>query len=220
MLSVEEIRKQIEENERKIEELKAKSETAIAKWNRLTYDEKLKHIKEEEKTERARKKEIKYTKEIVYILQNNYRAALVAVALPALLEIVNKYAGKQAGEKTRVKIAEEMRAACGCSFFFNYNTFGGGASRGTLYDSERERIEIYSKTGRSFIDEENTINRIKDSDIFVANVRAYVEDPAARLGKIRAARDELEQEKKSYNEAADRLNALIVDGMEEAKKIC
>ena len=149
MLSVEEIRKQREENVRTIKELKAKAETARAEWERLTDTEKFKYIKETDKSERVMReweeieKEIKRYTEIGYILRSNYRAALVSVALPALREIVNKYAGKQAGEKTRAKIAEEMRAACGCSFFFNYNTFGGGASSGTIYHHASERIEIY-----------------------------------------------------------------------------
>ena len=225
MLSVEEIRKQREENARTIKELKTKAETARAEWDRLTDAEKFKYIKETAKSERVMReweeieKEIKRYQEIGYILRNNYRAALVSVALPALREIVNKYAGKQAGEKTRAKIAEEMRAACGCSFFFNYNTFGGGASSGTLYDSGSERIEIYPQAGNRFINGNNTIERIEAGDLFGTNACIYVENPAARVDEIHEAARKADELRKALNEAIDKYNALTVDGFDTISRV-
>ena len=225
MLSVEEIRKQREENARTIKELKTKAETARAEWDGLADAEKFKYIKETKKSERVMReweeieKEIKQYTEIGYILRSNYRAALVSVALPALREIVNKYAGKQAGEKTRAKIAEEMRAACGCSFFFNYNTFGGGASSGTLYDSGSERIEIYPQPGKNFIDRKNTIERIEAGDLFRANACIYVEDPAARVDEIHEAARKADELRKALNESIDKYNALTVDGFDTLSRV-
>ena len=225
MLSVEEIRKQREENARTIKELKTKSETARAEWDSLTDAEKFKYIKETEKSKRVMReweeieKEVKRYTEIGYILRNNYRAALVSVALPALREIVNKYAGKQAGEKTRAKIAEEMRAACGCSFFFNYNTFGGGASSGTLYDSGSERIEIYPQSGNNFIDRNNTIEKIEAGDLFRTNSCVYVEDPSARVDEIHEAARKADELRKALNEAIDKYNALTVDGFDTLTRV-
>ena len=225
MLSAEEIRKQREENVRTIKELKTKAETARAEWDKLTDAEKFKYIKETSKSDRVMReweeieKEIKTYNEIGYILRSNYRAALVSVALPALREIVNKYAGKQAGEKTRAKIAEEMRAACGCSFFFNYNTFGGGASSGTLYDSGSERIEIYPQHGKYFIDRKNTIERIEAGDLFRANACIYVEDPAARVDEIHEAARKADELRKALNEAIENYNSLTVDGFDTLSRV-
>ena len=225
MLSVEEIRKQREENAKTIKELKTKAETARAEWDRLTDAEKFKYIKETAKSERVMReweeieKEIKTYNEIGYILRSNYRAALVSVALPALREIVNKYAGKQAGEKTRAKIAEEMRAACGCSFFFNYNTFGGGASSGTIYDSGSERIEIYPQPGKNFIDRKNTIERIEAGDLFRTNACIYVENPAARVNEIHEAARKADELRKALNEAIDNYNSLTVDGFDTLSRV-
>ena len=225
MLSVEEIRKQREENARTIKELKTKAETARAEWDKLTDAEKFKYIKETSKSDRVMReweeieKEIKTYNEIGYILRSNYRAALVSVALPAMREIVNKYAGKQAGEKTRAKIAEEMRAACGCSFFFNYNTFGGGASSGTLYDSGSERIEIYPQHGKNFIDSKNTIERIEAGDLFRANACIYVENPAARVEEIHEAARKADELRKALNEAIDNYNSLTVDGFDTLSRV-
>ena len=225
MKTLEEIRTQREENAKTIKELKTKAETARAEWDKLTDAEKFKYIKETSKSDRVMReweeieKEIKTYTEIGYILRSNYRAALVSVALPALREIVNKYAGKQAGEKTRAKIAEEMRAACGCSFFFNYNTFGGGASRGTIYDSGSERIEIYPQPGKNFIDRKNTIERIEAGDLFRANDCIYVDNPAARVDEIHEAARKADELRKALNEAIDNYNSLTVDGFDTLRRV-
>ena len=225
MLSVKEIRKQREENAKTIKELKAKAETARSEWDKLTDAEKFKYIKETAKTERVMReweeieKEVKRYTEIGYILRSNYRAALVSVAIPALREIVNKYAGKQAGEKTRAKIAEEMRASCGCSFFFNYSTFGGGSSRGTIYDSGSERIEIYPQAGKNFIDKNNTIERIEAGDLFRANACIYVDNPAARVDEIHEAARKADELRKALNESIDKYNALTVDGFDTLSRV-
>lgn len=225
MLTLEEIRTQRKENEKTIKELKAKAETARAEWERIPALERIKYIKETDKSERIMRKweeiekEIKRYQEIGYILRSNYRSALVSVALPALREIVNKYAGKQAGEKTRAKIAEEMRAACGCSFFFNYNTFGGGSSSGTLYDSESGRIEIYPQAEKNFINRNNTIERIEEGDLFGANACIYVEDPAARVDEIHESARKADELRKALNESIDKYNALTVDGFDILKRV-
>lgn len=225
MLSLEEIRKQREENATTIKELKEKAETARAEWDRLTDAEKFKYIKETVKSERVMRqweeieKEIKRYQEIGYILRNNYRAALLSVAIPALREIVNKYAGKQAGEKTRAKIAEEMRSACGCSFFFNFNTFGGGASSGALYDSGSERIEIYSQAGKNFIDRNNTIEKIEAEDLLRTNACVFVENPATRVDEIHEAARKADELRKALNEAIDKYNALTVDGFDTLSRV-
>lgn len=225
MLSVEEIRKQREENAKTIKELKVKAETERAEWDKLTAAEKFKYFKETAKSERVMRKweetekEIKRFQEIGYILRNNYRAALVAVAIPALREIINKYAGKQAGEKTRAKIAEEMRAACGCSFYFIYNSFGGGSSRGTIYDRGSEKIEIYAQAGRLFVGKYNTIEKIEDGATFATNAGAYVEDPAARVDEIHEAARKADELRNQLNEAIDKYNALAVDGFDTLSRV-
>lgn len=225
MPTVEEIAKQREENAKTLKELKAKAETARAEWDSLTDAEKWKYIKETPKNERVMRgweeieKEIKRYQEIGYILRNNYRAALASVAIPSLREIVNKYAGKQAGEKTRAKIAEEMRAACGCSFFFNYNDFGGGASSGTLYDSGNEKIEIYTQPGKRFINGNNTIERIEAGDRFGTNACVYVENPAERVDEIHEAARKADELRKEINEAIDKYNVLTVDGFDTLNRI-
>ena len=61
-----------------------------------------------------RKKDLELTRKI---LKNNAKIALFNEVLPVALEILKKYSGKPYGEKTREKIAEEIKAATNCRFY-------------------------------------------------------------------------------------------------------
>ena len=74
-----------------------------------------------------RKKDLKLTRKI---LNNNAKIALFNEVLPVALEILKKYSGKPYGEKTREKIAEEIKAATNCRFYI-----------GSRYDSHS--FEVY-----------------------------------------------------------------------------
>lgn len=63
-----------------------------------------------------RKKDLVLTRKI---LTNNAKIALFNEVLPVALEILKKYSGKPYGEKTREKIAEEIKAATNCRFYIN-----------------------------------------------------------------------------------------------------
>ena len=231
MKTLEEIRKQREKNRSEISELKEQAEKAREDFRKMTISEKVAHIKDTPKTERIMReweeieKEIKRYQEIGYILRSNYRAALASVVVPALSEVLKNYDGKKAGEKTREKIRADLIAACGCSVWFNRNFSSSESTRATAREIFRagvftgEDVDIYTTAGACFIDEDNTIHAPGAEEIKAAYIAEYVDDPAARLEEIRAAREEVEKAKKAYNEAADRLNALTVDGMDEAKKI-
>lgn len=60
------------------------------------------------------KKDLELTRKI---LKNNAKIALFNEVLPVALEILEKYSGKPYGEKTREKIAEEIKAATNCRFY-------------------------------------------------------------------------------------------------------
>lgn len=63
-----------------------------------------------------RKKDLALAKKI---LTNNAKIALFNEVLPVALEILKKYSGRPYGEKTREKIAEEIKAATNCRFYIN-----------------------------------------------------------------------------------------------------
>lgn len=74
-----------------------------------------------------RKKDLALAKKI---LTNNAKIALFNEVLPVALEILKKYSGRPYGEKTREKIAEEIKAATNCRFYI-----------GSRYDSHS--FEVY-----------------------------------------------------------------------------
>lgn len=215
------------------QELKAKieeSENARREWEKLDSASKRAYLLNTPAEERimrkwaAIEKDIARLKNIAHILRHNYRVALAAQVLPAFLEILKKYDGKKAGEKTREKIVEEMRTACGCSLWFerNYNSqksesahiceIIGGAWNG-------EKIDIYTVNRAAIIAEENTINGKLTAEALRANIGEYIEDPAAHLEEIEKARATVEEIKKQYNDAAAKYNSLIVQGFEKVEKI-
>lgn len=205
-----EIAAQIEENAEKIKELKDKlRECEKVSYFKLT-PEGLRIMREWDEIE----KEIEKREKIAAILRHNYRAVLAAQSLPVFVEIMNKYDGRKAGEKTRQKISDEMRAACDCSVWLN-NSFSA-----EIYESNEgvrrgESFTVYGKNGLELIDEENVINGTLTADDLRANAGEYVENPAARVEEIAEAERRVEEARKTYNETIDAYNALIVDGYDE-----
>lgn len=53
------------------------------------------------------------------LIQNNARVALYHDVLPVVLEVLQKYAGKPYGEKTREKIAQEVKARTGARAYIS-----------------------------------------------------------------------------------------------------
>ena len=143
--------------------------------------------------------------------------------LPAFFEILQKYDGKKAGEKTREKINEEMRTACGCSVWFlrNYNSQKSDAAHVCEFirGAWGETIDIYTKNRAAIIDEQNTIKGNLTADDLRIYTGEYIENPAQRLEEIEKARATVEEIKKQYNDAAEKCNNLLVEGFEKVEKI-
>lgn len=168
-------------------------------------------------------------KNISLILCHNYRVALAARVLSVFVEILKKYNGKKAGEKTREKMRDEMMTACGCSVWFERSILSQKSEQAHVSEIianswSGEKIEIYTKNRACFIDEQNTINGTLTADDLTAGdfymyTGEYIDDPAARLEEIDKAAEAVEAAKKAYNEAADRYNEIIVRGFKDVAKI-
>ena len=168
--------------------------------------------------------EVAKLEKIALILRHNYRVALAAQVLPAFLEILQKYDGKKAGEKTREKITEDMRSACGCSIWFERNFNSQKSDTAHICEIGHralngEKIDIYTKNRAAIIDEENTINGKLTAEALRADIGEYIDNPAQRLEEIEKARATVEEIKKQYNDAAKKCNNLLVEGFEKVEKI-
>lgn len=228
MKTLQEIREQRAEIAAEIKATKAKRDESEKAWANTPTRERLAYIKKTSQPDRimrdwdAANKKIKRLEKIAAILKSNYRAALASDVVPVVTSILSKYDGKKAGEKTRQKISDELKAACGCSCFFE-RFYSSNESR-ALHISEilthctGEQITI-SAGMSAFIDEENNIN----GKINAADLRGdwfeYVENPEKRLDEIDENMAKLEETKKIYNELAEKINALSVGSVQYIQKI-
>lgn len=222
-----EIAQEIKSTRAKIEGIKDEIEKSQNEFFALDDNTRTKYLFDTPREKRLMRKweeqraEVAKLEKIALILRNNYRAILAAQVLPAFLEILKKYDGKKAGEKTREKISEEMRTACGCSLWFerNYCSQKSETAHICCEIIRREQIDIYTKNRAAIIDEENTINGKLTAEALRADIGEYIENPAQRLEEIEEARATVEEIKKQYNDAAEKYKNLIVDGFEKVAKI-
>lgn len=230
MPTVEEIAQQRAENARAIKAKQEESENARAEWEAMSRDGKTTYLLNTPAEQRIMRKweaidkDIARLKNISLILRHNYRVALAACALPAFVEILKKYNGKKAGEKTREKMRDEMMTACGCSVWFERSILSQKSEQANISEIvanswSGEKIDIYTKNRACIIDEQNTINGTLTADDLRMYTGEYIDDPAARLEEIDRAAEAVEAARQAFNDAADRLNALQVDGFKRVARI-
>lgn len=221
-----EIAQEIKSTRAKIEGIKDEIEKSENEFFALDDNTQTKYLLDTPKADRIMRKweeqraEVAKLEKIALILRHNYRAILAAQVLPAFVELLKKYDGKKAGEKTREKISEEMRNACGCSLWFERNFNSQKSDTAHIGDFiRREQIDIYTKNRAAIIDEQNNINGNLTADDLRVYIGEYIDNPAQRLEEIEKARATVEEIKKQYNDAAEKYNNLIVAGFEKVEKI-
>ena len=228
--TLEEIARQRAENARAIKAKQEESENTRAEWETMSKDGKTTYLLNTPAEQRIMRKweaidkDIARMKNISLILRHNYRVALAARVLPAFVEILKKYNGKKAGEKTREKMRDEMMTACGCSVWFERSILSQKSEQANISEIvanswSGEKIEIYTKNRACIIDEQNTINGTLTADDLRMYTGEYIDDPAARLEEIYEAAETVEAARQAFNDAADRLNALQVDGFKRVARI-
>lgn len=228
--TLEEIARQRAENARAIKAKQEESENTRAEWETMSKDDKTTYLLNTPAEQRIMRKweaidkDIARMKNISLILRHNYRVALAARVLPAFVEILKKYNGKKAGEKTREKMRDEMMTACGCSVWFERSILSQKSEQANISEIvadswSGEKIEIYTKNRACIIDEQNNINGNLTADDLLIYTGEYIDNPAARLDEINKAAEAVEAARQAFNDAADRLNALQVDGFKRVARI-
>ena len=172
----------------------------------------------------AANKKIERLQKVGYILRNNYKSVLAAQVLPVLWDLLQKYKGKKAGEKTLVKFRDELTKAAGVSVWFERGIFSQKSTHASIYeiiDGYRggETFDIYTKNGAGFINENNEFCGLYESDFQAGYIGDYIDDPEKRLDEIEKAAAEVKRIATEYNAAADAYNALTVDGFEHIRRI-
>ncbi len=158
------------------------------------------------------KKDLEITRKI---LKNNAKIALFNEVLPVALGILKKYNGKSYGEKTKEKIAEEVKAATNCRFYISsrYNShsfevypadaFGNdyNISCGTEYTNGNKKPLLI----------DNKIQLVSFDEIALYYIaREYVENIPERVEELKAIYREAVAKQKELETVCSRYNSLAV----------
>lgn len=163
-------------------------------------------------------KENETKKQIKTILQkNNIKIAFFQEVTYSIVEVWNQYEGKQAGEKTRQKIAEEIEQIFDNKIFvyiFKSEYYPTTTITVTTKDNTgkytgNEKITIISNNiNLKPIDQTNKINKIKLEELREQDVATYVEDIDKTANEIIELHKQAEQKQNELNAICEQIRKL------------
>lgn len=137
----------------------------------------LSEIKKTDAEYKAEQQKIARYDKILSILDNNYKIKVVDEIKPTICAILQKYTGKQYGEKTAQKIRDEIKAATGFYVYFKNGVFDRARDTLSLYsDNHLSLFEVCAELDSPFIDTANKILPPPEKwNIY--GIRDYIENP-------------------------------------------
>lgn len=231
MKHLDEIREQRAANAAAIREAETEGARLRAEFDTMTRAERVAYVKNTPCNLRivreweAADQKVNHLQKVGYILRNNYKAVLAAQVLPVLWDLLQKYKGKKAGEKTLAKFRDELTKAAGVSVGFSRGTFSQKSTHAQVYeiiDGYRggETLDIYTKNGAGFINGDNEFCGLYESDFQAGYIGDYIDDPEKKIDEIEKAAAEVKRIATEYNAAVDAYNALItIDGFDDLRRI-
>lgn len=161
------------------------------------------------------------------ILRENLKAAIFETLKPIIWETLKKYDGKPYGDKTREKIAEETKTACGFRVYFS-EKYGAGEIKAycTPGYGNADNIAIYAHNVPIFSGElKNRLREPSEEEktaFSVAYEKARYTEPEqidARIDAIIAALKAAEEAQAAYNAAADAYNEIAPNNTARAERL-
>ncbi len=152
---------------------------------------------------------------LYYFTLQNARIILFEEVKPLIFEVLQKYEGKQAGEKTRKALRADLMNAT-------------KAENSTIYSNEisitKNHIDIYiyvdynSQSGsrEKFIDSKNTIRAVEPQFYYIYNNK-YVDNLNIHIKKLFASYEQIKKKAKELEEACTIFNNLA--SIEQLSKI-
>ncbi len=147
------------------------------------------------------------------ILDHNARIALLLEYFPIIIEVLNKYAGKRIGEKTKDKIREEINERTGVSVWIEDNYSRGKI---TIYhrnnflvnneiilyakkiDNENNFYHVYNEEGKL-----NTLSAdmfdYDRTDKYIEDIDGYINRKMQELSEVNAAIKALTEKIRAYD---------------------
>ena len=217
MKTLDEIRKEIEKNDEQIKELEQKREDVLKEETALR-DEWLNGSKDAELLDRIKAKQnavqmldkhIENREGVGRLIYNNYRYVYAASLAEILVEVLNEYTGKRAGEKTLDAIKNRVFEKSGfyCYFISEFLSSESKIVDFRSWEIKPSDVRLVIKNG-CFIDKENKIQAITAENIS-PYVLHYIDNPCNTFFDIQDAAGDLQKLADEYNKAAKEYNKLI-----------
>ena len=145
------------------------------------------------------------------ILDHNARIALLVEYFPIIIEVLNKYAGKRIGEKTKDKIREEINERTGVSVWIEDNYSRGKI---TIYHRNNylvnNEITLYARKAESdfyrIYNEEGKLNTLSAdmfdydrTDKYIEDIDGYINRKMQELSEVNAAIKALTEKIRAYD---------------------
>lgn len=152
------------------------------------------------------------------ILHDNARRALYEEVMPIAIDIINQYAGKAYGEKTKEKIRQALIEKTNCSVYITHSysdsitivPLNKDGFSGTYF--KYDDFEIYTK----YVDGEcasllidNKIQRLTMEMLYLSDCAEYVENVNKRVKDIKKAFNAAQEAEKALDNACKEFNALL-----------
>lgn len=159
------------------------------------------------------------------ILHDNARRAFYAEVMPAALEIINSYAGKSYGEKTKEKIRQALISRANCSVYITASRYTDSITlvplnekgfSGTLFNYGD--FEIYTKgengERKKIIADNNKIQALTLDDLYLSDCAEYVDDVRGRVSEIKKTYFAIQEAETALKTACDAFNILLPRGID------
>ena len=162
------------------------------------------------------------------IQHDNDRQIMFRTAIPHIIDILNKYDGKQYGEKTKQKISNELKEKCNCSLYL-YNgwhediTICPLNSDGyTNYHFRYSDFNIYVKyPKRDSVRPLGNDNKIHGGftfeDFTLSNCHEYVYDVEAHADNILASFEVLKERQEEFQRCLKVFNNMLPSNIEDKR---
>ena len=162
---------------------------------------------------------------IAKIEHDNDRRILFQTAMPHVLDILNKYNGKQYGEKTKEKMSKELKEKCNCALYL-YNGWHEDISIVPLntegftdHHFKYSDFNIYVKypkrdTIRPLGDDNKIHGGFSFEDFTLSDCHEYVYDVAAHADNIIASFEVLKERQEELQRNITIFNNMLPSGIE------
>ena len=153
------------------------------------------------------------------ILCDNARRAYIEEVKPILRDVLNKYAGKPYGEKTKAKINDEMKTRANCyvwlSYSYNCSKISFSPVNDYFFHSRDLELHLYDNDKCAVkILQDNKINPAALDYMQISYCSEYEEKPRQKAAKIRREWQKLKEQEKKFDALCHDFSELLPSGID------